>query len=220
MKLDEPSVPSEAGVLPMTPALGALRSAFLGWQARARQFAVRRDGARPGPAMIPSVWNHDGERISAGVVTVLVERDPLRSTGILRQIYRSSHDPAERRSTVLEMMAGAFFQEPAGCSDALTALFLPGSTLAAQLLRESDCRLIFDDGTTHFSLYCRIVPLARDHPFYQATWYHNAMFNANLPAAARVLAFPPDWTRSGTGPHQPNNSCPAAIASTPPARAR
>jgi hypothetical protein len=29
----------------------------------------------------------------------------------------------------------------------------------------------------------------RSHPFYQATWYHNALFNPNLPADARVLAF-------------------------------
>lgn len=201
MRPDDPRAPAHADVLLMRPALLAARDGFLAWQARVRGFAVRRDGGRPGPGMKPTVWTHDGEQLSAGIATVLVERDPLRSTDLFRQIYRGTHDPAERRSAALEMMAGEFFQEAAGFSDILAALFLPGSTLAERLLAESSCRLIFDDGTTRFTLDCRIVSLARDHPFYLATWYHNVMFNPNLPAAAQVLAFEPDWTRSGPDPH-------------------
>jgi len=195
----EPRFAVEAGVLLMTPALTTVRDAFLGWQVRVRQFAVRRDGGRPGPGATPSVWTLEGAELATGIVTVLVERDPRLSTDTFRQIYRRTHDPAERRAAALETMAGEFFQQPEKFSDALTALFLPGSTLAERLIAENDCRLVFDDGATRFILTCRTEELAQDHPFHQATWYHNAMFNPNLPAAPQMLAFPPDWTRSG--PH-------------------
>jgi hypothetical protein len=56
--------------------------------------------------------------------------------------------------------------------------------------------LDFAHSATRRSVTCRVDDLDRPHPFYQATWYHNALFNPNLPANARVRAFNPDWARS------------------------
>jgi hypothetical protein len=197
VKSDRSRALTEADVLSMTPALLAARDAFVGWQVRARRSAVRHDGGRPGAAMKPSVATREEAELSLSIVTVLVECDPAHTTDRLRQIYRRTHDPAERRAAALELMAGEFFQEPSRFSDTLTALFLPGSSLAERLSAEDICQFAYDDGATRFFLTCHAEALARTHPFYQATWYHNAMFNSSLPAEASVLAFRPDWTRSG-----------------------
>lgn len=191
------AVPGEAQVVLLAPSLAGARDGFLRWQCRVRQFAVRRDGGQPGPGMRPRVLSPGRAELSPGMVTVLIERDPERSTDQFCQIYRRTCDPAERRSAALELFANAFFQQPGRFSDAVTALFLPSSNLSARLIGEGACLLDFDDGVTKFALACRVRDLDREHRFYRATWYHNALFNPNLPAEAKVLAFIPDWTRSG-----------------------
>ena len=187
---------TDAPVVLLAPALTAVRDAFVRWQCSARQFAMRRDAGRPTQVMRPKVLTADGAEVSPGIITVLIERDPEASTAIFRHIYRRTHDPAERRAALLEKMAGTFFQQPARFSDTLTALFLPGSKLAERLVSNRDCVLDFARGATRLGVACRVDDLGRAHPFYQATWYHNALFNPNLPADASVLAFNPDWARS------------------------
>jgi hypothetical protein len=198
--MHQDSSPARGGaeVVPLASAMVAARDGFLRWQCRVRRFSARRDGGRPGPAIRPKVLAVSGAELSAGIVTVLIERNPEWSTDVFRQAYRRTCDPAERRAAALALLAEAFFQQPSQFSDTLTALFLPGSILAARLGRERACVLDFDDGATRFALTCRVDDLDRDRPFYQATWYHNALFNPNLPAEARVLAFIPDWTRLGS----------------------
>jgi len=197
---DPAGAPAGAEVAFLAPAQAATREGFLRWQCRVRQFAARRAAGQPAPGMRPTVLTLERTELADGIITVLVERDPERSIDLFRQIYRRTHDPAERRAAMLETLAGAYFQQPMRFSDTLTSLFLSGSALAARFTAAADCLLVFDDGITRFSLTCRVDDLGRKHPFYQATWYHNALFNPNLPGDARVLAFIPDWTRSGPQP--------------------
>jgi hypothetical protein len=42
--------------------------------------------------------------------------------------------------------------------------------------------------------------LTEDDPAYQATYWHNALFNAGLPGAVRVLGFQPDWALAEADP--------------------
>jgi hypothetical protein len=39
--------------------------------------------------------------------------------------------------------------------------------------------------------------LAEADPLYQATFWHNKLFNPNLPGRVQVLSFAPDWMHAG-----------------------
>ncbi len=42
--------------------------------------------------------------------------------------------------------------------------------------------------------------LLKGEPAFQATYWHNALFNPALPGGLRVLAFQPDWARAEAEP--------------------
>ena len=42
--------------------------------------------------------------------------------------------------------------------------------------------------------------LPPEHPAFQATYWHNALFNPALPGSVRVLGFQPDWSRAEADP--------------------
>jgi hypothetical protein len=174
----------------------ALRSEFIGWQCRLRQLAAREEGGRPSPGMRPRVTTEDGEELAASIVTVLVESDPADSTQQFRYQYLQTQDPNERYDRVLEFLQGGYFQDPARFSDVLTALFGPDSALAAHLVSRERCVLEFEQYTQRYRLPCKVARLPVAHAFYQATHWHNRLFNPNLPADAEVLSFTPDWAHA------------------------
>jgi hypothetical protein len=174
-------------------AAAALCREFLGWQCRLRQLAVRQEGGRPSPGMLPKVMSASGEALADGIVTLINEADPEDNTQLLRYQYLRTQDPNERYDNMLEILQGSYFQEPARFSDLMTALFGPESSLAAQLLRAGRCVLDFEQYTHGYRIPCEVARLAASHPFHQATLWHNRMFNHQLPAAVQILAFRPDW---------------------------
>jgi hypothetical protein len=186
------------------PAAAALRAEFIGWQCRLRQLAARQDGGRPSAGMRPRVTTLAGEELAAGVVTLITEADPGDSTKQFRDQYLRTQDPNERYDKVLEILQGSYFQEPARFADVLTALFGPGSALAARLLGPGRCILAFEQYTQVYRIPCAVARLPAAHPRYQATYWHNRLFNPNLPAAVEVLAFAPDWAHA-TG-YEPGGS--------------
>ena len=178
------------------PAAAALRAEFIGWQCRLRQLAARQDGGRPSAGMRPCVRSLAGEEIAAAVVTLISETEPEQSTQLFRYQYLKTQDPNERYDKVLEILQGSYFQEPARFTDVLTALFGPGSTLAARLMGLGRCILQFEQYTQVYRVPCVVTSLPAPHPRYQATYWHNHLFNAGLPAAVEVLAFTPDWAHA------------------------
>ena len=145
-----------------------LRDDFLGWQCRLRQLSARQAGGRPLDGMRPKVLSPAGDLLSAGVIVLLVEQDPVNTTRMLRFNCQKTHDPIERYDKVLELLSAAYFQYPKTFSDEMTALFGPASELP------------------------------ESHDFFQATYWHNHMFNANMPPSIRVLGFKPDWPHAST----------------------
>jgi hypothetical protein len=182
-------------------AAAALRREFLGWQCRIRQLAVRQEGGRPSAGMRPRVMSSSGEPLSDGIVTLIIESEPAESTQLFRYQYLRTQDPNERYDNMLEILQGSYFQEPARFSDLVTALFGPGSSLAAQLLRERRCILEFEQYTHGYRIPCAVARLAESHPFHQATLWHNRMFNHQLPAAVQILGFRPDWPHASAYRH-------------------
>lgn len=174
-------------------AAAALKAEFIGWQCRIRQLAARQDGGRPSPGMRPRVSTREGHELSPAVTVLIVESDPTVSTQLFRHQYLKTQDPNERYDKILEILQASYFQQPAHFSDVLTALFGPGSGLAARLLSHGHCLLEFAQFSQAYRLPCAVAALAPGHPFYQATFWHNRMFNPNLPAGIEVLSFTPEW---------------------------
>jgi hypothetical protein len=191
-------------VVLMSAAQAAMRDAFLGWQCRLRQLAMRQGAGRPTSGMRPLV-TVQGEAQPLGQITVLIVRQaPEQSTAQFRYAVKRTLDPVERWEAAVTSMQASYFQQPGAFSDTLTALFGQGSEAAEWLVLAGKARLDFEQYSQRFRLPCTVRALAERHPFHQATYWHNHLFNPNMPAAVRVLAFQPDWAHAEADPPVPS----------------
>ncbi len=182
-------------VILLEPAAQALRDEFIGWQCRIRQIAVREGGGRPSSGMRPRVVA-DGRELAGGVTVLIMHEDPWDSAQLFRHQYLKTQDPVERYNKALEITAASYFQHPREFSDVMTALFGPGAGLADMLLNLGRCTLEFGQFSQAYSIPCGVELLPEDDGFYQATYWHNGLYNPNLPGGVRVLAFTPDWSHA------------------------
>ena len=178
----------------------ALRGHFLGWQCRLRQIAVRNDSGRPSPGMRPGVVLAGGERAIARLTVLIVKREPEESTAQFRHMVRRTKDPSERYDAALKYLSATYYQKASGFSDELTALFGPDAALAVRLESDRSCRLRFDQFNQSYDLPCRVRRLNEEEPSFQATYWHNSLFNPNLPGQVRILGFQPNWAEAEAEP--------------------
>ena len=181
-------------------AAGELRDEFVTWQCKIRQMAVREDAGRPSPGMRPSVETPEGHRLTDGIIVLIHHADPYESTMLFRHQAKRTNDPVERYNKAIEILAASHFQYPGEFTDRLTALFGPESAIADRLLSHGRCVLGFEQFSQWFRLTCRVLALEEVDPLYQATYWHNSLFNPNLPAGIRILSFEPDWRHSSGHP--------------------
>lgn len=174
--------------------------AFLRWQSRVRQIAMRQHGGRPGPGATPDLFLPGEDEPLGAVVTVLNKRPEHSRTPELRHLARRTQDPAERRAKALELFSETYFQKAETFSDTLTASFAPGSAGAARIAEAGACRLRFEAYAQAWDLACAAEALAEGDPLREATLAHNALFNPGRPAGAVVLGFRPDWEASRAEP--------------------
>lgn len=186
----------EDKVIRLGAAAQALRDEFIGWQCRIRQLCVREMGGRPSAGMRPRVSTSDGREIAAALTTLIVPEEPWDSAQLFRHQFLKTQDPVERYEKALEITSAAYFQHPREFSDVLTALFGPESEIADALLRMDRCILDFAQFSQSYRLPCSVTQLNESDGAYQATYWHNRLYNPNLPAGVRVLAFTPDWSRA------------------------
>jgi hypothetical protein len=185
---------------PIDEAAAALRAHFIAWQCRIRQMAVRREGGRPSSGMRPAVLAPDGTEIAAAVTVVIAEADPEATTQEFRHAVRRTHDPRARYEAAIKFLAAAYFQHPEAFADSLFALFGPGSGLCRRLVELGLAVLVFREFGQSYRVPCAVEELGEDDPFWQAVYWHNALFNPAPPPHPRVLAFVPDWTRATAFP--------------------
>jgi len=190
------SISHPGNVVLTEQAAAALRDEFLGWQCRIRQLSARQGGGRPTAGMRPRVLSPRGDELAPGITLLIVEDDPGESTALFRHQYLKTNDPIERYEKIVEILAAGFFQHPTGFSDVMTALFGPGSAVAAGLLNHRGCVLEFEQYAQAYSLPCKVAELATDDAFFQATYWHNRLFNPKMPPGVRILSFTPDWTHA------------------------
>ena len=191
---------TSAEIVRLPPAQAVIRDHFLGWQCRVRQYAMRQAGGRPTTGMRPGVaLERDGEDL--GQITVMiVKSESDQVTAQFRHMVRKTQDPAERYESAVKFLASAYYQHPAEFSDEMTALFGQDSGLAARLTAAGRCRLDFEQYSQRYRVPCRVRDLPLSDPAFQATYWHNALFNPSMPGAVRVLAFTPDWAAAEAEP--------------------
>lgn len=195
----EMSEKETATIVRLEAAQAAFRANFLGWQCRLRQLAIRKAEGRPTAGMQPEAVV--GSTTSLGRITVLiVPEESQETTAEFRHQVRRTHDPAERYKAALKILAAHFYQYPEDFSDCLTALFGPDSEIAQRLLMAGQALLKFEQYNQCYELPCRVSELPGSHAAYQATFWHNSLFNPRIPADSRVLGFEPDWAHAKAYP--------------------
>ena len=171
---------------------------FLCWQCRLRQYSIRHAGGQPTSGMRPSVLVSGKE---LGQITVLIiKRDPKNITMQFRHMVKRTHDPADRYDAVLQTLAAAYYQKPLEFSDEMTALFGPDSEFVKTLLKAGRCTLAFEQYNQTYRVPCKVRNLRERSAAYQATYWHNSLFNPVMPSVVQVLAFRPDWRHAQVEP--------------------
>ena len=178
----------------------ALRRAFLGWQCRVRQIMMREGLGRPDAGIVPEVYLGDEPEPLGHVITVLSKLPQHSKVPEMRHIARRTMDPARRREDALKLLSEMHYQRPDEFSDLLTATFPPESEGAARIRAAERVRLVFEAYRQRYDIAARVWRLAEHHPSYQATWWHNVLFNPTLPRGTVILGFEPDWAASSADP--------------------
>jgi len=170
-----------------------LRQRFLGWQCRIRQHAMRKNEGRPSAGMCPRIVTGAGQEIAAAVTTLLIPEEPAESTDFFRHQVRKSHDPRQVYERGLAYLQATHFQDSSGFSDRLTAIFPPDSQIAAALLASGECILEFAQFSQQFRMFCTLEALPRDDAAFEASLWHNRIFNPATSDDVIIVAFSPDW---------------------------
>lgn len=190
----------ENKVVLMGEAQAELRDHFLGWQCRIRQLAVREQDGRPSEGMRPLV-TPAGHEEPVGPVTVLLNRQEPHETIIqLKHIVRRTADPLVRLEDGMKVLQGTYYQKARAFTDVLTALFAPDSRLAPLLVHLGKARLDFRQFRQGYRIPCAVRLLSEKDEEWQSTYWHNSLFNPNLPADVKILAFLPDWAHAQADP--------------------
>jgi hypothetical protein len=182
------------------PAEARLREHFFGWQCRLRQFAVRKNNGQPSPGMCPNAVVEAEGVVLEEITVLIVPSDPAETTAEFRHMARRTQDPKERLDSALKVLSAAFYQYAKGFGEEMTALFAADSNAARKLRDAGRCRLDFDEKNQAFRLPCAVRTLAEDEPAWQATYWHNRLFNPALPPDVIILGFRPDWSGSEAEP--------------------
>ena len=175
-----------------------LRRGFLGWQCRLRQLSVRRHEARPSAGMRPTL-TVAGQEVGA-ITVVMVRLQPETSAAEFRHLVQRTRDPKERFQAALRHLQAAYYQDPGCFDDLLTAVFALDARLPGQLAGRKDCILDFEQFNQRYRLTCAAGLLEPDDGAFQATYWHNALFNAGLPGAVQIVGFRPDWRSARAEP--------------------
>lgn len=192
--------PATAKLLGLRPEADPLRDAFLRWQCRVRQMMMRDRRGRPDDGIMPELTIEGAAEPTGHIITVLSKGPAHSKTPEMRHMAQRTQDPAARREAALKFFSEFYFQKAAEFSDVLTATFPAASPGAAEIRRAERGTLVFSAFNQRFDIRYRVWKLTQKNPLWQATYWHNALFNPNLPMDTVILGFEPDWPRSSADP--------------------
>ena len=175
-----------------------VREHFLGWQCRVRQFSLRKEEGRPTSGMRPLL--SIGDETIGHITVLMIKQYSEEYTAQFRYMVQKTNDPAERYQNAMQMLSSAYYQRAKEFSDEMTALFAIDSPTAARLINHGRARLDFSEYNQSYELPCKVRNLEPHTDGYQATFWHNHLFNPNLPGEVLVIGFKPDWSNATAEP--------------------
>ncbi|HSF93520.1 MAG TPA: hypothetical protein VLA52_00720 [Thermohalobaculum sp.] len=187
-------------IAPLSGTGAMLRESFLRWQCRVRQMMMRDEQGRPGDPIMPALTLAGEDGPMGHIITVMSKSPQYSQTPEMRHMVRKTMDPAQRRQSALTFFSEYYYQRADEFSDILTATFPPGSPGAAAIRAAGQVTLGFVAYGQRYDLACRVWTLAEHNPLHQATYWHNLLFNPNLPTDTIILGFEPDWAHSSADP--------------------
>ncbi len=191
---------SVAQILGFAPEKHPMRDAFLKWQCHVRQIAMRDNQGRPDGAVMPELTLAGEVEPMGHIITVMSKLPMYSKTPELKHMAKQTHDPAQRRDKALQFFSETYYQKGREFADTLTATFPANSPGAAAIRKAGQVTLTFEAYNQRFDVACKVWKLAKRNPLWEATWWHNHLFNPDLTADLTVLAFEPDWNASTSEP--------------------
>jgi len=164
---------------------------FISWQCRLRKLSVRELGGRPTPGMSAGVHSISGGEEKGRINFLIVKQETESTTSEFRHIILKTQDCADWITNGLHILAERHYQDDFNFSDQLTALFGTDSSLADALTTAGQCHLKIVEGSIEQEFDFNVKEFREKESAYQATYWHNHLFNPSIPGRVRVLGFTP-----------------------------
>ncbi len=164
---------------------------FMSWQCRLRKLAMREGDGRPSAGMNAGVYSVNGGDEQARMNFLILHADPSERTAEFRQIVRKTQDPSQWSKKGLRILAERHYQDADRFEQKLTALFGLESSLGYALVKAGQCQLKFAEKSVEYAFDFDVESLGTEDELFQATYWHNQLFNPTLPGKVRVLSFSP-----------------------------
>ena len=169
-----------------------VRQNFLGWQCRIRQIVMREAGGQPSSGLQPKCISIDGDFLGQ-VIVLLVRKNANHDAIQLRHIFLATQDPFVRYQNAVKYLSAGYYQRPHEFSHEMTALFDTSMSLPVALMTSGGCLLEFSQYSSIYRFHSSIRALEASEPAYQATYWHNSLFNQRMPTGIKILGFELDW---------------------------
>jgi hypothetical protein len=164
---------------------------FISWQCRLRKLSVRELGGRPSAGMSTGVFSVAGGEEQSRMNFLIVRKESQERNDEFRHIVRKSPDSSQWVKDGLRILSELHYHEEKEFDNQLTALFSLDSNLAYALIKAGECHLKFSQDSVEHEFDFDVVSLNQDDDNFQATYWHNRLFNPTLPGKVRVLGFNP-----------------------------
>jgi len=135
-----------------------------------------------------------------GVTILLVRNKPDIITAEFKHMIQRTKDPKQRYDSALKFLAENYYQYPKKFSDCPTAIFPVDSRAAEQILDAGKITLVFEEKNQRYKIPCSVRKLDDSDPAWQATYWHNHLFNPVMPGNVPIIQFVPDWALTEATP--------------------
>ena len=177
-----------------------IQNYFIGWQCRVREFALRNEEGRPNGGMRPQIALKNGEVVFPAATLLIIPDNPDQTIRQFRFMALKTHDPKERYTKALQLLAAKFYQNAEDFSGAMSGIFSRFSEEVKALEKDQSCIIEFDYQQQAFKIPCHVSASPKNESVHEFTYWHNYLFNPNLSPEVKVLHFKPDWEKTVSEP--------------------
>ena len=168
-----------------------LRNQFIAWQCRIRQYSVRKNEGIPSAGMRPEL-EIGGEQFGP-VAVQIVKTDSENVTREFRFIAQKTREHQAGYESALKLLSEYYYQIPGEFDEEITAIYSVTSEFAKRIVKSEICALRFDQGNQVYHLDCKTRFISTNEQKYQATYWHNSLFNPSMPGVVAMVGFTPNW---------------------------